>query len=196
MRRREFLEAAAGLMASAFGGCASRTMRAGAQSRTQKSMTAADFHAGRKYARTPFGRIAYIERGAGDAALFLHGFPLNGFQWRGAIAELSAHRRCVAPDFMAMGYTEITDTQSVAPQAQVAMLASLLDTLSIGRVDLIANDSGGAVAQLFVVQHPGRVRTLQDHAYRESLARAAFETVRAYNWTDRGRRLHEFLSSL
>ena len=37
---------------------------------------------------------------------------------------------------------------------------SLLDTLGIDDVDLIANDSGGAVAQLFLVRHPERVRTL------------------------------------
>jgi len=33
-------------------------------------------------------------------------FPLNSFQWRGAIDKLSAHRRCIAPDFLALGYTE------------------------------------------------------------------------------------------
>ena len=43
----------------------------------------------------------------GQAALFLHGAPLNGFQWRGAIERLSAHRRCIAPDFMGLGYSEI-----------------------------------------------------------------------------------------
>jgi len=37
---------------------------------------------------------------AGAAALFLHGAPLNGFQWRGAIDRLTPYRRCIAPDFM------------------------------------------------------------------------------------------------
>jgi pimeloyl-ACP methyl ester carboxylesterase len=40
------------------------------------------------------------------------------------------------------------------------MLVAFLDHLSIDRVDLIANDSGGAIAQLFVSQHADRVRTL------------------------------------
>src|SRR6185437_7167605 len=117
------------------------------------AMDAASFHAARRYTHTPFGDIAHIERGVGDAALFLHGFPLNSFQWRGAIERLSAHRRCVAPDFMGMGYTEIDDNQSLAPEAQVAMLVALLDTLSIATADIVANDSGGAVAQLFVARH-------------------------------------------
>ena len=125
-----------------------------------RPLDAAAWSAARRFAETPFGKIAYVERGSGDAALFLHGFPLNGFQWRGALDRLSAYRRCIAPDFMGLGYSQIPEGQSVAPDEQVAMLASLLDSLSIPAVDLVANDSGGAVAQLFVVRHPKRVRTL------------------------------------
>jgi len=43
---------------------------------------------------------------------------------------------------------------------QARMLAALLDTLAILAVDLVASDSGGAVAQLFVSRYPERVRTL------------------------------------
>ncbi|MGH8026827.1 MAG: alpha/beta fold hydrolase [Pseudoxanthomonas sp.] len=121
---------------------------------------AAAFHAERRYMKTRFGNIAYVERGSGPAALFLHGFPLNGFQWRGALDRLSPYRRCIAPDFLGMGYTQVADGQSCAPEAQVDMLLALLDALSIPSVDVVANDSGGAVAQLLVAQHPDRVRTL------------------------------------
>jgi pimeloyl-ACP methyl ester carboxylesterase len=163
MQRRQFLEVTIGsLAAAALTGCGPRARRGGVASSVavQKPMDAAAFHAARRFAETPFGRIAYVERGSGDAALFLHGFPLNGFQWRGALDRLSAHRRCLAPDFMALGYTQVADGQSLAPGAQVAMLVALLETLSISTVDLVANDSGGAVAQLLVTQHPERVRTM------------------------------------
>jgi haloalkane dehalogenase len=40
------------------------------------------------------------------------------------------------------------------------MIAAFLDHLEIRQVDLIANDSGGAVAQLFVTKYPLRARTL------------------------------------
>jgi pimeloyl-ACP methyl ester carboxylesterase len=118
------------------------------------------FQAARKFAATSFGRIAYVERGRGDAALFLHGFPLNGFQWRGAIERLSDQRRCIAPDFLGLGFTEVAKGQSVAPNAQVDMLASLLDHLKVATVDVVANDSGGAIAQLFALRYPQRVRTM------------------------------------
>jgi pimeloyl-ACP methyl ester carboxylesterase len=159
MQRRQFLEVTIGSLAAAFAVCKADAERGGVGSST-KPMDLAAFHASRQFVETPFGRIAYVERGSGDVALFLHGFPLNGFQWRGALDRLSAHRRCIAPDFMAMGYTEVAKGQSLTPEAQLAMLVALLDKLSIATVDLVANDSGGAVAQLFVVQHPERVRTL------------------------------------
>ena len=120
----------------------------------------AHFHAVRQYARIAFGDIAYIDHGTGPAALFLHGFPLNSFQWRGAIERLAPYRRCIAPDFLGLGYTLVADGQDVTPDAQVTMLAALLDALRIDSVDLIANDSGGAIAQLFAVRHRERVRTL------------------------------------
>jgi pimeloyl-ACP methyl ester carboxylesterase len=61
---------------------------------------------------------------------------------------------------MGLGYSQIPAGQSLAAGAQAAMLAALLDTLAIRQVDIVASDSGGAVAQLFVARHPGRVRTL------------------------------------
>lgn len=125
-----------------------------------KVTDAAAWNAARRFAKTRFGEIAYVERGTGPAALFLHGFPLNGFQWRGAFDRLADHRRCLAPDFMGLGYTKVAAGQSRDPQAQVDMLIAFLDERGVDVVDLVANDSGGGVAQLFVVQHPKRVRTL------------------------------------
>jgi haloalkane dehalogenase len=157
MERRHFLGVSGALAAGV-------TLGVAAHAKTRmddpKPTDAAAFRAARRRAKTSFGNVAYVERGHGDAALFLHGFPLNGFQWRGAIDRLSRERRCVAPDFLGLGYTEVAPGQRVTPDAQVAMLVALLDALGIARVDVVANDSGGAVAQLFVTRHRERVRTL------------------------------------
>jgi haloalkane dehalogenase len=124
------------------------------------SLRATDYIQTRKFISVQQGRIAYLDLGKGPGALFLHGFPLNGFQWRGVIPQLSSLRRCIAPDFLGLGCTEVTEAQSVAPGAQVEMLAALLNKLSISKVDIVANDSGGAIAQLFVTRFPDRTRTL------------------------------------
>lgn len=171
MKRRDFIgTASATLAAGVLAGCLPRgTGEEEAAAGDDLSPTSGEgasrldataFHAERRLAETRFGRIAYVERGTGDAALFLHGFPLSGFQWRGALERLSADRRCVAPDFLAMGHTEVAEGQGVGPDDQVEMLVALLEALSIPAVDLVASDSGGAVAQLMVVRHPHRVRTL------------------------------------
>ena len=151
MKRRHFLA----LTGAAF---AASAMRASAN--PPQPLDAAAFRAMRRFAELRFGRIAYVERGSGKAALFLHGAPLNGFQWRGALERLAAHRRCIAPDFMGLGYSEIPEQQSLAADAQTDMIGAFLDALAIRAVDIVASDSGGAVAQLFVARHPERVRTL------------------------------------
>lgn len=114
----------------------------------------------RRFLDTRFGRIAYIDRGKGQPVLLLHGFPLSSFQWRGVIDRLAGTRRCLAPDSMGLGYTEVASGQGVTPAHQVQMIATFLDRLGLEKVDVIANDSGGAVAQLFLVAHPDRVRSL------------------------------------
>ena len=151
MRRRQFLQLTGAALAASL---------TSAVADTSQPLDAAAFRAMRRFADLRFGRIAYVERGSGQAALFLHGAPLNGFQWRGAIERLSPQRRCIAPDFMGLGYSEIPEHQSLAADAQVSMLAAFLHALAIREVDIVASDSGGAVAQLFVAHYPKRVRTL------------------------------------
>jgi len=131
MQRRAFLQLTAGLVASSM--LAARAPRILAEGHVQETLDEKRFHASRRFAQTSFGRIAYVERGRGEAALFLHGFPLNSFQWRGALDRLSPYRRCIAPDFLGLGYTEVAEGQSVAPDAQVVMLIALLDSLGIAR---------------------------------------------------------------
>ncbi len=156
MQRREFLSLSA---TAALAACVARN-RALTSETPATPIDEATFHAMRRYADTSYGRIAYVERGSGKAALFVHGYPLNGFQWRGALERLSPYRRCIAPDLMGLGYSEVAEGQSLAPADQAAMLAALLDRLSVRDVDLVANDSGGAIAQLFLAHYPKRVRTL------------------------------------
>ncbi|WP_338865837.1 alpha/beta hydrolase [Myxococcus stipitatus] len=163
MNRRFLLKfSGIALAASTLGACASHPeFHSTSAGITAAQVTdAAAWRAARRFAPLSFGKIAYVERGSGDAALFLHGAPLNGFQWRGAFDRLCNARRCIAPDFMGLGYSEVPESQPLAAEDQVDMLAALLDSLGVSQVDIVASDSGGAVAQLFLVKFPQRVRTL------------------------------------
>ena len=123
-------------------------------------MNASEFHSSRQFAETPFGRIAYIERGAGPVALFLHGLPLCGFEWRSVIEDLAPVRRCIAPDAMGLGYTEVASGQDVSFAEQARMIAAFLDVLKIETVDLVGNDTGAGISQIFAAKYPTKVRTL------------------------------------
>jgi pimeloyl-ACP methyl ester carboxylesterase len=110
--------------------------------------------------QTASGRISYTEQGTGPVALFVHGVLLNGHLWRHQLAELADIRRSIAVDLLAHGDTEIAPDQDVSVTANAKMLLELLDALQIDQVDLVGNDSGGGIAQIFAALCPERVRTL------------------------------------
>jgi len=114
----------------------------------------------RRSVHTPQGRIGYTEQGAGPVALFVHGVLLNGHLWRHQLAQLSDIRRCIAVDLLAHGDTEIVGNQDVSVTANANMLDEFLDALNVDQVDLVGNDSGGGIAQIFAALHPQRVRSL------------------------------------
>ena len=154
MKRREFLKAAGSVAATAAIGKHAFAQQA-------ETVDAAWYSQNRKFVQLPLARVAYVERGNGPlTALFMHGFPLNSYQWRGALERLSKYRHCIALDAMGLGFTEVPATQAITPATQVKMLGALLDRLNIQVVDLVGNDSGGLLSQLFVATYPHRVRTL------------------------------------
>lgn len=47
--------------------------------------------------------MAYVEAGAGEPILFLHGNPTSSSLWRNVIPHLAPLGRCIAPDLIGMG---------------------------------------------------------------------------------------------
>ena len=123
-------------------------------------MSGQDFFANRRSVETPSGKISYVERGKGPVALFVHGVLLNGYLWRHQFAQLDSSRRCIAPDLLAHGHTEIAADQDVSVTANAHMLAQFLDALGIEQVDLVGNDSGGGICQIFAALYPQRLSSL------------------------------------
>jgi pimeloyl-ACP methyl ester carboxylesterase len=109
---------------------------------------------------TPFGDIAYSEQGAGPPALFVHGVFHNSHLWDPLVGRLQADRRCIALDLMTHGDTVTLPDQEVSFAAQAEMLAAFCDGLGLERVDLVANDSGSGIAQIFAARHPARLASV------------------------------------
>ena len=110
--------------------------------------------------QTTSGRISYTEQGTGPVALFVHGVLLNGYLWRHQLEDLSDIRRNIAVDLLAHGDTEISPEQDVSVTSNAKMLKQFLDALKIDQVDLVGNDSGGGISQVFAALYPERVRSL------------------------------------
>jgi pimeloyl-ACP methyl ester carboxylesterase len=121
-------------------------------------MDVSTFTAQRQVLATPAGEIAYTAFGSGPAALFVHGLGTSALLWRHVIEDLRDTTRCIAIDLPAHGGTPARDDMSAAALAQV--VADLCDGLGLDRVDLVGNDTGGAVAQIFAARHPARLRSL------------------------------------
>jgi pimeloyl-ACP methyl ester carboxylesterase len=109
---------------------------------------------------TRSGEISYIDVGTGPVALFVHGVATNAYLWRNVIGALSGKRRCVALDLPLHGRSPVTAGQDLSVAALAAGLEDFCDALGLTGIDLVANDTGGAVAQVFAARHPERLTTL------------------------------------
>ena len=108
------------------------------------------------------GDVAYVDHGAADgpAALFVHGVLVNADIWRNVIWDVADVRRCIAPDLRAHGTTPAGQGADLTLNGHAAMLDELCARLGLDEVDVVANDTGGAVAQVFAARFPQRIRTL------------------------------------
>ncbi|GLQ97233.1 alpha/beta fold hydrolase [Dyella mobilis] len=123
-------------------------------------MNGKDFFSRQHKLDTPSGRISYVEYGKGPVALFVHGVLLNSYLWRHQLTRLGEVRRCIAVDLLAHGDTEVAAEQDVSVTANAHALAQFLDALGVDKVDLVGNDSGGGICQIFAALYPQRIRTL------------------------------------
>lgn len=125
-----------------------------------KQNTAQEIGRDIKHVATDFGEIAYVERGNGPVALFIHGVFLNNYLWRHVIDGVADLRRCIALDLLGHGGTVTTPEQDLSFTAQAEMIEAFCAALQLDKVDLVANDSGAGIAQIFAARHPQRIRSL------------------------------------
>jgi pimeloyl-ACP methyl ester carboxylesterase len=123
-------------------------------------MRPADFEAHRRTARGPDGDVSYVDIGDGPVALFVHGIGLNAWFWRNVVDEVRDERRCVVVDLPLHGHSAARDGQDLSLPALARAIEAVRADVGAAAVDLVGNDTGGALAQLYAAAHPGRLRTL------------------------------------
>ena len=112
--------------------------------------------------------MAYVDTGAGDPVVFLHGNPTSSYLWRNVIPHVASVGRCLAPDLIGMGESGRAPAGSYRFVDHARYLDAWLDALGLTRVALVVHDWGSALGFHWAHRHPERVRGI---AYMEALVR-------------------------
>ncbi len=105
----------------------------------------------------------YIDEGAGDPIVMLHGNPTWSFYYRNLIALLSPNNRTIAPDHIGCGFSAKPDDRhyDYTLERRVSDLTDFLDQLRIDRnITLVLHDWGGMIGMAYAVRYPERIRRL------------------------------------
>jgi 3-oxoadipate enol-lactonase len=103
--------------------------------------------------------LSFVDRGEGDAIVFVHGFPLDHSMWSGQIEPLSARHRVIAPDLRGFGQSGVSE-DIVTMEQFSDDLAALLDFLQIDEIVLCGLSMGGYIALEFWRKYAERLRAL------------------------------------
>ena len=112
------------------------------------------------------GQLAYIDRGAGQPILLIHGFPLDHTMWDAQIDVLAAHARVIAPDLRGFGQSPLGSADSehgISMERYADDLVELLDAIDPAVTEpivLVGFSMGGYIAWQFVRKYPQRLRAL------------------------------------
>lgn len=122
--------------------------------------------------------MAYVEVGAGDPIVFLHGNPTSSYLWRNVIPHVADSGRCIAPDLIGMGDSAKLPDSGPGSYRFVEhrrFVDALLDQLGVSdRVTFVIHDWGSALGFDWANRHREAVRGL---AYMEAV-------VRPVSWSD------------
>jgi pimeloyl-ACP methyl ester carboxylesterase len=124
-------------------------------------MTAASQLGTRHEARLPQGRVVYHQQGSGPPLLFVHGLLVDGRLWRKVVPLLATEFRCIVPNLPLGSHTvPMRPDADLSPPGVARLIVDLLDALELDAATVVANDTGGAFAQILAAQHPQRVDRL------------------------------------
>lgn len=102
----------------------------------------------------------YVDEGAGEPVVCVHGEPTWGYLYRNFITELSKVNRIVIPDHMGFGKSDVPQDKPYVLAQHVDNLTKLLLKLELKDITLVFQDWGGPISLGFATRHPDRVKRL------------------------------------
>lgn len=116
-------------------------------------------HPAGRYAEVRGIWMYYEIHGSGPPLVLLHGGAGNGMQFEKQIPDFSKYYTCIVPDLCGQGRS----TGRPGPLTYHTMaedVIALLDSLKIGRFDLMGWSDGGDAGIDIAIHHPDRIRHL------------------------------------
>ena len=132
--------------------------------------------------------ISYVDTGAGEPVVFLHGNPTSSYLWRNVIPHVEGLGRCLAPDLVGMGDSGAAPDGSYRFVDHARYLDAWFEALGLTNVTLVVHDWGSALGFYWAYRHPERVRGI---AYTEAVVRP----LTWEEWRDESRRIFQDLRS-
>jgi haloalkane dehalogenase len=103
----------------------------------------------------------FVDEGNGEPVLLLHGDPTWGYLWRNIIPAVAKIARCIVPDHMGMGKSEVPrEPYPFRLVHHIANLEALVIELDLRNITLVVHDWGGPVGLGFAIRHPDRIKRL------------------------------------
>ncbi len=91
------------------------------------------------------GRYHYVDEGAGEPLLFVHGNPTWSFYWRDLVAAFRGERRAIAVDHLGCGLSDKPADYPYRLADHIDNLVALIDRLELRNITLLGHDWGGAI---------------------------------------------------
>jgi haloalkane dehalogenase len=114
-----------------------------------------------KRARVPGGEMAYVDEGAGDPIVLVHGTPSSSREWHHIIPTLVSRHRVLAPDHLGFGASDRpSDWRTYSLPWHTANFAAWLDHVAVPAFHLVVHDFGGPIALPVALAAPERLLTL------------------------------------
>ena len=102
-------------------------------------------------------RWHYVEAGAGEPLVLLHGIPQSWRMWAPILPKLAQHFRCIAIDLKGYGQTH-NGRGDYRHEGVAQQVIALLDTIGIENFALFSHDRGTVQADHLVARIAPRVR--------------------------------------
>lgn len=119
--------------------------------------------------------IRYHDSGSGPPIVFVHGLLVNADLWRNVVPSIAtAGHRCIVPDWPLGSHSIQVPEADLSPVGVADLIAEFLEHLGLTDVTLVANDTGGAIAQVLLARNPeriGRVQLVSVDCYESFLPR-------------------------